>query len=73
MVTGKLEYKRLGLTEELWQAIDAVRGDKSYGAYIEAVVGQRPEIRRVADLPDRPHVGTYSRDGMYPDRDHGRP
>lgn len=50
------------LTNELWDAIDAVRGDQSRSAWIEDVSRRQRAIRDLrVEFADRPTVGRYAR------------
>jgi len=50
------------LTDVLWDAIDAVRGEQSRSAWIEDVLLRQRGIRDLrVEFPDRPTVGRYTR------------
>jgi len=66
----KTEKKLLGLSAELWQAIDADRGDTPRGSYLESILWNSQTIKRSAKAagvvkPTRPADGRgkWSRKG----------
>ena len=66
----KPEKKLLGLSAELWQAIEQARGDTPRGSYVESILWNSQTIKRAAkaagvEKPTRPADGRgkWSRKG----------